>query len=105
MEKEPLQKVDSWVEVSNQLRLTMQMPNTGMAVLHDVGQVKDIHPVNKYDVGKRLSRWALHDVYKKKLVPSGPLFKAAKREGSQIKLILIIVEVVWLSVKNTLLSQ
>ena len=81
----PLKEKNTWVVISNQLRLGLKIPNTGMAVLHDVGQVKDIHPVNKYDVGKRLSKWALYDTYKfKDIVPSGPLFKSAEKMGSQV---------------------
>ncbi|EDM25439.1 sialic acid-specific 9-O-acetylesterase [Lentisphaera araneosa HTCC2155] len=83
--KEPLQKKNTWVEISNQLRLGLEISNTGMAVLHDIGQVKDIHPVNKVDVGKRLSRWALHDTYQiNNIVPSGPLFQSAERKGATV---------------------
>ena len=36
-----------------------EIPHTGMAVTVDIGNVKDIHPRNKQDVGKRLALWAL----------------------------------------------
>jgi sialate O-acetylesterase len=57
---------------------TLSVPNTGMAVTTDiVGNVGDIHPRNKVDVGKRLSLWALAKTYKRDgIVYSGPLYKA-----------------------------
>jgi sialate O-acetylesterase len=62
------------------------IPNTGMAVAIDIGEKKE-HPYNKYDVGLRLAYWALHNDYgKKEVVPSGPLYKSYKIEGSAIRL-------------------
>ncbi|MFT5904971.1 MAG: sialate O-acetylesterase [Cryomorphaceae bacterium] len=59
--------------------------NTGMAVAIDIGEKKE-HPFNKYDVGLRLAYWALHNDYgKKAVVPSGPLYKEHKIEGSTIR--------------------
>ena len=43
---------------------TLAFPNTGMAVTTDlVANLKDIHPPNKQDVGKRLALWALAKTY------------------------------------------
>ena len=59
--------------------------NTGMAVAIDIGGRRE-HPKNKYDVGLRLAHWALHKDYgMKNLVPSGPLYKSHKIEGSTIR--------------------
>ncbi len=61
------------------------IPNTGMAVAIDIGEKKE-HPYNKYDVGLRLARWALNKDYgMKDIVPSGPLYKSHKIEGSTIR--------------------
>ena len=60
------------------------IPNTGMAVTTDIGDVKDIHPRNKQEVGRRLALWALAKTYgKDKLVYSGPLFKALTIEENK----------------------
>lgn len=65
---------------------TLQIPNTGMAVITDVGNLKDIHPKNKQEVGRRLALWALATTYgKKDLVYSGPLFKKAEAEDGKIR--------------------
>jgi len=65
-----------WAMVNDQLRRTLKVTNTGMAVLHDIGEGKDIHPHNKMDVGKRLSLWALNKDYGIVLPVSGPLYKS-----------------------------
>jgi len=63
----------------------LSIPNTGMAVTLDVaGNVNDIHPKNKYDVGKRLALWALNKTYHKSDVSfSGPVYKSLKLSGSK----------------------
>ena len=64
---------------------TLSVPNTGMAVTTDIGHLKDIHPKNKQDVGKRLARWALAKDYGKKgVVYSGPLYQSHKADGSNL---------------------
>jgi len=76
---------DGWVTVQNQMRLGLSIPNSGMAVLNDIGEAQDIHPKNKVDVGKRLSLWALNNAYgQKKLVCSGPVYKKSKIKGNKV---------------------
>lgn len=66
---------------------TLAVPNTGMAVTTDIGNIEDIHPRNKQDVGRRLALWALAKTYSRDgLVHSGPLFKSMAVEGSRIRL-------------------
>jgi sialate O-acetylesterase len=63
------------------------VPNTGMAVTTDIGNLTDIHPKNKQEVGRRLALWALAKTYgKADLEYSGPLYKAAKVDGGSIRL-------------------
>lgn len=65
----------------------LSIPNTGMAVTVDIGNVNDIHPKNKQDVGKRLALWALAKNYGKTgLVYSGPLYKEMKVDGNKVRL-------------------
>ena len=67
-------------------RLTMKLANTGMVVTSDIGDIYNIHPANKQDVGKRLSLWALNKNYGfNNLVYSGPLYKNMNIEGNTIK--------------------
>jgi sialate O-acetylesterase len=63
---------------------TLSVPHTGMAVTVDIGDVTDIHPANKQDVGKRLALWALAETYGQTgLVYSGPLYKALEIDGNR----------------------
>lgn len=65
---------------------TLSVPHTGMAVTVDISNLKDIHPKNKQDVGKRLALWALAKTYgQKDLVYSGPLYKSMKVEDNKIR--------------------
>ncbi|MDF1813464.1 MAG: sialate O-acetylesterase [Verrucomicrobiales bacterium] len=73
-----------WIQLREEQRLSLQIPNTGMAVTIDLRD-SDIHPANKVDVGKRLARWALAKTYGKDVFYSGPLFAAAKIEENQIR--------------------
>ncbi|MCH2208766.1 MAG: sialate O-acetylesterase [Lentisphaerales bacterium] len=75
---------DGWVTVCNNQRLTLELPDTGMAVLNDVGEAKDIHPKNKMDAGKRLSLWAFKQAYGQELVYSGPLYKSSEIKGNKV---------------------
>ncbi len=81
---EPLD-YDGWASVCDQQRRTLDLKNTGMAVLNDIGEAKDIHPHNKMDVGKRLALWALKNDYKQKVPAcSGPLYKKHKIKGNKV---------------------
>lgn len=50
----------------------LSIPNTGMAVSSDVGHPSDVHPKQKWVVGKRLSNIALAKTYAKNIAYSGP---------------------------------
>lgn len=64
----------------------LEIPNTGQAVIHDIGNLRDIHPKNKQDVGKRLALIALAKTYgHKDVVHSGPVFKSLKKEGAKLR--------------------
>ncbi len=66
---------------------SLEIPNTGMIVTSDIGNVKDIHPRNKQEVGRRLALLALKNDYgKQDLVASGPVFESLKIEGAQLRL-------------------
>ena len=67
-----------------QRRTALNTPNTGLIVTIDIGEAHDIHPKNKLEVGKRMARWALVDVYGRKMTKSGPMFHGAQISGSKI---------------------
>ena len=78
---------EAWSHVREaQRRTALNTPNTGLIVTIDIGEAHDIHPKNKLDVGKRMARWALADVYRRRLTKSGPMFREASINGTKIVL-------------------
>ena len=76
-----------WAELCEAQRMTWNnSPHTGLAVTTDIGDVRDIHPKNKQEVGHRLALWALAKVYGRSLVYSGPIYKSMTVEGNKIRL-------------------
>lgn len=67
-----------WAELREAQTLTMsKLPNTGEAIITDLGESHDIHPRNKQDVAKRLARWALAQNYGySALVHRSPIYKS-----------------------------
>ncbi|HNS21969.1 MAG TPA: sialate O-acetylesterase [Sedimentisphaerales bacterium] len=74
----------AWAELREAQLMTLDMPNTGMAVAIDIGDAKDIHPKNKQDVGKRLALWALANTYGHDVVYSGPLYERMEKSDGKI---------------------
>jgi sialate O-acetylesterase len=77
-----------WAELREAQTMTMKaLPNTGEAVIIDLGEGKDIHPMNKQDVAKRLARWALAETYKVPAITCrSPLYKSMEKDGGKIVL-------------------
>jgi sialate O-acetylesterase len=59
--------------------------HAALAVTIDLGDVVDIHPANKLDVGHRLARGAEALTYGGKASPSGPWPIDARRDGAAIR--------------------
>lgn len=64
----------SWAMLRESQSAALSLPNTAQAVTIDIGAADDIHPRNKQDVGRRLSRAARHLAYGRDLVYSGPVY-------------------------------
>jgi len=63
----------------------LALPQTGMAVAMDIGEAKNVHPKNKQDVGDRLARIALANVYGRKIEYSGPRYESINVEGPVLR--------------------
>ena len=78
---------DGWARHREAQTHSLTIPHTGMAVIIDIGDARNIHPKNKFDVGERLALWALAKDYDKKdLVYSGPIYKGMKVDGNKVVL-------------------
>ena len=82
---EPAQPGDSaWAELREAQTMTQKLPKTGQAVIIDLGEANDIHPVNKEDVGERLARLALARDYGIQIANRSPEYKSMEKQGNKI---------------------
>ena len=78
---------EAWSHIREaQRRTALSTKEAGLIVTIDVGEARDIHPKNKLDVGQRMARWALAEVYGRKMTATGPMFSKLKVSGSKIVL-------------------
>jgi sialate O-acetylesterase len=76
----------TWAELREAQLLTLKLPHTGMAVITDYGDERDIHPTPKRPVGERLALIARAKDYGEKVEYSGPALKAMKIDGNKVML-------------------
>jgi sialate O-acetylesterase len=74
-----------WAEVREAQRLTLGLPNTGMASAIDIGNPDDIHPLNKQEVGRRLALAARAVAYGERIEYAGPEYEGMTIEGGKIR--------------------
>ena len=74
----------NWALLRESQSNALELPNTGQAVIIDIGEANDIHPRNKQDVGKRLALAAQTIAYGKEVVFSGPKFSKMTTASSKI---------------------
>lgn len=65
---------------------TLKVSNTGMAVITDLGEWNDIHPLNKQDVGKRLAQEAFKLGYGETKVSLSPIPRNYKFSKKKVKI-------------------
>jgi sialate O-acetylesterase len=74
-----------WAELREAQTLALsKVPNSGQAVIIDIGEGKDIHPMNKVDVGRRLARWALANQYGVQIDYQSPRYDSMEKAGDKI---------------------
>ncbi len=66
--------------------MALKLPNTGQAVLIELGEEDDIHPRHKEEAAERLVKIALARDYGQKVEYAGPIFQSAKGEGDGIRI-------------------
>ncbi|MEP0713064.1 sialate O-acetylesterase [Algoriphagus sp.] len=84
MERQDVQPESNWAFLREAQAQTMELPNTGMATIIDIGEANDIHPRNKKDVGERLWLQAKKVAFGEKNLASGPQFDSLTRVGNDL---------------------
>lgn len=72
-----------WERLRNEQTKTLKLPNTRMAITHDIGESNDLHPLNKKAVGERLADEALSLAYGIDIVSTSPTLSSIKKMGNQ----------------------
>ena len=70
-----------WATLRASQTAALDLPMTGQAVIIDIGEAGDIHPKNKWEVGRRLSLHALKDIYGRNVQAASPIAKDFDVEG------------------------
>ena len=76
----------AWAELREAQFMALRVPNTGLAVTIDLGDVVNLHPPRKAEVGQRLALWALGTTYHKDIVYSGPLYDSMQIDRNRIRI-------------------
>ena len=76
---------EAWAVIREAQRRTLSVANTAMAVTIDIGDPDNVHPADKQTVGARLALAARALAYGENVEYSGPLFRQAAPEGSDMR--------------------
>ena len=83
----------AWAELREAQRLTAKRTaNTGMAVIADIGEEKEIQPRKKEPVGERLALLARKLVYRQKIAAEGPEFRSIVFENGKAEVVFDNIE-------------
>ncbi len=77
----------AWAELREAQWQALNVPNTAQAILIDVGEAENIHPLNKEVVGCRLAKIALAREYARAVPYSGPTYRSMAIENGAIRLL------------------
>jgi len=84
MAKAKVPTESAWAELRDAQASALSLPNTGMAVLIDLGEAGNLHPRNKRDAGERLALIALAKDYGQNVAYSGPTYASSTVGGDHL---------------------
>jgi sialate O-acetylesterase len=82
----PEPRDSTWAELREAQSMALTLPNTGQAVIIDVGEGRNIHPRDKTTVANRLVRLALANDYGYQIDAQSPRYASMLVKGSAIAL-------------------
>ncbi len=84
--KKPAPSESAWAELRESQASVLDLPQTGLAVLIDLGEEGNIHPKDKKDVGERVAQLALAKTYGETIPWTAPVYAGLKIEGGQARI-------------------
>lgn len=81
---QPQPSNSEWAEMREAQALALNLPNTGMACITDIGDPNNIHPINKQEVARRLALIAKKQVYNINCVAYGPIYSGFVIDNNKI---------------------
>lgn len=84
MERKDEPTDSQWAELREAQTQTLELPETGMATIIDIGDADDIHPRNKQDVGHRLWLAARKVAFGEDVVYSGPMYRSHEIRNDKV---------------------
>lgn len=75
----------TWLRES-QARVAHETPNVHLAVAIDTADGYDLHPKEKFEIGRRLALIARQRLYGEQIESSGPVFRALHRDGATLRI-------------------
>lgn len=75
-----------WATLRQSQTDALELPHTGQAVITDIGEADNIHPRNKWEVGRRLSLHALRNIYEQKVQAASPVAISAQDKQFAIEI-------------------
>lgn len=76
----------NWAELREAQSMALALPNTGQAVLIDLGEEEQVHYVRKEVAGQRLAAAALAKTYRQKNSHTGPEYDSMSTDGQAIRI-------------------
>ncbi len=82
-QKSPEPQDSPWAELREAQTLALELPNTGEAIVLDIGQANDVHPGDKQTAAARLVRHALAKDYDYDITSESPRFASMTIKDGQ----------------------
>ena len=74
----------TWPALRDAQSHALTLPGTGMAVLTDAGEARDIHPLDKRTPGTRLAKLALQQIYGQNIAVESPTALHAQKNNHTV---------------------
>lgn len=75
---------ESWAWMRESQLKALELPNTSVANTIDLGDVKNVHPTDKYPIGQRLALLAAKNTLNKNIIAEGPILDKVEKNNNKL---------------------